>query len=93
MVDFVQWGTASDVGRSDVAFAKGIWSRSSPTVYDFVATAGTGLAAAYTGANTGGGLLTLSADFANSVPTPGFDNTTVPVEETTWGRIKNIYNE
>ena len=74
MVDFVQWGTSVDVGRSDVAFAKGIWDQPGLNVYDFVATAGAGESVAYSGANSGGGLLTLSSDFTNGPPTPGAEN-------------------
>lgn len=93
MIDFVQWGTSADVGRPDVAGAKGVWSETSPGVYDFVATASAELAAAYDGENSGGGLLTLSADFANVAPTQGGENTTVPVELTSWGRIKALFDE
>lgn len=75
MVDFVQWGTADDVGRSDVAAAKGIWTETATDQYDFVATAGAGQSLAYGGSNGGGGLLTLSSDFSNGTPTRGAENT------------------
>jgi hypothetical protein len=69
MVDFVQWGTSADVGRSDVAVAKGIWSETSPGVYDFAPTAGAGQSMQFDGTNGGGGLLTLSTDFSSGTPT------------------------
>ncbi len=75
MVDFVQWGTADDVGRSDVAAAKGIWTETTSNQYDFVDTAGTDQSMAYDGSNGGGGLLTLSSDFSNGTPTRGAENT------------------
>lgn len=75
MVDFVQWGTSTDVGRPDVAADKGIWTEVSMDVYDFAPTAGAGEALAYCGTNSGGGLLTLSDDLANSAPTRGAENT------------------
>ena len=71
MVDFVQWGTDQDVGRSDVARDKGIWRELSPGVYDFVPTAGSGQSAAWKGTNSGGGLLTFSSDWENRTPSPG----------------------
>lgn len=41
MIDFVQWGTPDDVGRPDVAVAKGIWAKTSenPSQYDFIQSA------------------------------------------------------
>ena len=92
MVDFVQWGTPNEVGRSGVAAAKGIWTESSPGVYDFVPTAAAGESAAWDGANSGGGLLTLGTDFANGVPTRGQDNV-IQVEPTTWAGVKDRYRD
>ena len=74
MVDFVQWGTDQDVGRSDVARDKGIWRELTPGVYDFVPTAGSGQSAAWKGTNSGGGLLTFSEDWGNGTPTQGGSN-------------------
>jgi hypothetical protein len=92
MIDFVQWGTSADVGRTDVAFGKGIWTRVSLGVFDFVATAGAGESVAYNGTNSGGGLLTLSSDFTNGPPTRGQENgAPSPVEEATWGRVKSAF--
>ena len=91
MVDFVQYGTSADVGRSDVAWAANIWTRSSPTVYDFVATAGVGQSVAYGGVNSGAGGETLSGDWFNDIPTRGQENLPVPVSVTTWGQIKSFY--
>jgi hypothetical protein len=68
MVDFVQWGTDQDVGRSDVAAAKGIWRELNPGSYDFVPTAASGQSAAWKGTNSGGGLLTFSSDWGNGTP-------------------------
>lgn len=70
MVDFVQYGTPSDVGRSDVAVAKGIWSGSAPNNYDFVPSAPVGQSLIFGGTNGGGGELTLSSDFMNSEVLP-----------------------
>jgi len=74
MVDFVQWGTGQDVGRSDVAEAKGVWRQLSPGQYDFVAVAGSGQSMAWLGTNSGGGLLTFSEDWTNQAPTQGVAN-------------------
>ena len=79
MVDFVQWGTGQDVGRADVAEAKGIWRQLSPGQYDFVATASAGQSTAWLGTNSGGGLLTFSSDWTNQASTQGSDNASVPV--------------
>lgn len=80
MVDFVQWGTSADVGRSDVAFAASMWTRSDASTYDFVPTAADGEAVIYDGTNGGGGLLTLSSDFSNGTP--------LPVELTTFEAVQ-----
>lgn len=73
MVDFIQWGTASDVGRSDVAAAKGIWQEVSTGVYDFIATAGANESVNFCGLNGGGGLLTLATDLVNTSASQGSD--------------------
>ncbi len=73
MVDFLQWGTAGNRGRSDVAVAAGLWRELAPGVYDFVETAAAGESAAYCGANGGGGFLTYSTDYTNGDPTLGID--------------------
>ena len=86
MVDFVQWGTDQDVGRSDVAVAKGVWRELAPGQYDFVPTAGSGQSAAWQGTNSGGGLLTFSNDWENGIPTQGGPNdgpTPTPTPTTT----------
>lgn len=74
MVDFVQWGTAADVGRSDVAAAKGIWTEISAGIYDFVPIAPAGMTLAYGGIDSGGGLLSLSTDFTNGPHSEGVAN-------------------
>ncbi len=74
MVDFVQWGADQDVGRSDVAAAKGVWRELAPGQYDFVPTASSGQSAAWKGTNSGGGLLTHSQDWGNGTPTQGGSN-------------------
>jgi len=91
MVDFVQWGSSSLIGRSEVASLKGIWSENPQGVYDFVATAADGESVAFSGTNTGGGFLTLSGDLSNGPPTPGSENSPAPVEPSTWGLIKEIF--
>jgi hypothetical protein len=78
MVDFVQWGTGQDVGRSDVAEAKVVWRQLSPGQFDFVSTATGGQSTAWLGSNSGGGLLTFSSDWKNQAPTPGSANMTLP---------------
>ena len=78
MVDFVQWGTGQDVGRSDVAEAKSVWRQLSPGQFDFVSTAAGGQSVAWLGSNSGGGLLTFSSDWKNQVATPGSTNVTLP---------------
>ena len=70
MVDFVQWGTSDDIGRSDVAARKGIWPETSPGVFDFVPTAGAGQSVALRSNNDG----TAAADFGNRTPTEGGNN-------------------
>jgi hypothetical protein len=91
MVDFLQWGTAGDPGRSDVAFLKGIWTQTAPGVYDFVPAAAAGQSAAWDGSNGGGGLVTLSADFVNGPPTRGQNNGLAPVTAASWGLTKARY--
>ena len=87
MVDFIQWGTAAAVGRSTVARDKGIWREIAPSVFDFIPTANAGESTQFDGSNEGGGLLTFASDFTNAPETRG----TIAVEETTWGRVKAIY--
>ncbi len=79
MVDFLQWGTALNVGRADVAADKGVWTEfpGPPPTYDFIATAGAGESTAWCGGNGGGGLLTLSSDFASGPPSLGGPNDAV----------------
>lgn len=80
MVDFVQWGTAEDVGRPDVAVAKGIWAQTSndPVLYDYVQRAASGEAIALKSSNRG----SASADFANQAPTQGTSNVEAPPSGT-----------
>jgi hypothetical protein len=73
MVDFIQWGTATDVGRSDVAAAKGIWRELSTGVYDFIATASANESVSFCGLNGGGGLLTFATDLVNTATSQGSD--------------------
>jgi hypothetical protein len=74
MVDFIQWGTSADVGRSDVAVLKGIWLELSPTIFDFIATATNSNTVNWCGTETGGGFLTTSTDFVNTAATQGIAN-------------------
>lgn len=74
MVDFVQWGTDSDVGRSDVARDKGIWLELQPNEYDFIPTAASGETLSWCQTESGGGFLTTSFDFSNTTPTQGLPN-------------------
>ena len=76
MVDFVQWGTAEDVGRPDVAVAKGIWAQTSddPIRYDYVPRASSGESLSLRSSNRG----SASADFANQAPTQGKSNVDLP---------------
>ncbi len=77
MVDFLQYNTADDVGRSDVAADKGIWTETAvgpPPQYDFTEPAAMGESLAYCGAEGGGGLLTLGRDFQSMPPTQGTAN-------------------
>ena len=75
MVDFVQWGTAVDVGRSDVARDKNIWLELSTDVYDFFPTATNNQTLSWCGTESGGGFLTTSLDFGNADATQGAANT------------------
>jgi len=68
MEDFVQWGTSVDVGRVDVAVAKGIWGEGATGVYDFVATAGAGETVQYGGSGNG------VANWSNATNTIGAVN-------------------
>lgn len=79
MVDFLQFGTSADVGRSDVAVTKGIWTETSPAVYDFVATASGSETIQFDGSNGGGSLLSLSSDFGNFAATRSAENSNIPV--------------
>ena len=84
MVDFVQWGTDEDVGRPDVATAKGIWAQTSsdPARYDYVQRAPDGQSLALISSNRG----SASVDFANRAPTQGTSNSSGPSSST-----KSIY--
>ena len=75
MVDYLQWGTATNTGRANVAMAKGIWRETAPSQFDFVPSAGSGQSTAYSGTNSGSGLLTFGTDFTNGPPTRGQENT------------------
>ncbi len=81
MVDFIQYGTSADVGRSDVA-APLFWTETSPGVYDFIATAAAGQSVSFDGVNAGGvgSGVTLSSDLANGTQTRSAENFNVPVE-------------
>ncbi len=73
MADYLQWGTAGNPGRADVAAAAGLWRELAPGVYDFVEGAAAGESAAYCGSNGGGGILTYGIDFTNGEPSLGLD--------------------
>jgi len=75
MVDFVQWGTAVDVGRSDVARDKGIWLELEQDVYDFLPTATNAQTLSWCGHESDGGFLTTSMNLSNDDPTQGAANT------------------
>ncbi|MEM7125299.1 MAG: lamin tail domain-containing protein [Chloroflexota bacterium] len=73
MLDFVQWGTAENVGRAEVAVSKGIWSKNTDGEYDFVPTAMAGESLALGVMNSGN----RSSDFITGAPTQGMDNPTL----------------
>lgn len=70
LVDFVQWGSADNLGRTDLAATKGIWAETSAGQYDFVPTAAAGESLALVSSNKG----TASVDFRNGLPTQGREN-------------------
>ena len=74
MADFVQYGTTDDVGRVDVAVAKGIWMELSPGVYDTAPSAGPKETLAWCGSNSPGGLMSSSLDFQNGASTQHLPN-------------------
>lgn len=74
MVDFVQWGTDVDVGRSDVGRDKDIWLELSTDSYDFVPTATNDETLTWCGGESGGGFLTTSLDLDNATATQGAAN-------------------
>ncbi|MBL4661228.1 MAG: lamin tail domain-containing protein [Alcanivoracaceae bacterium] len=80
MVDFVQWGTSTDVGRSDVARDKGIWLELQPNIYDFVVTSASNETLSWCGTESGGGFLTTSIDFVNTLPSQGVANNNLTCE-------------
>ncbi len=77
MVDFVQWGTDVDVGRSDVGRDKDIWLELSTDSYDFVPTATNNQTLSWCGGESGGGFLTTSLDLANATATQGAANSLI----------------
>ena len=68
MHDFIQYGTSTNVGRANVAAAKGIWTEVSSNVYDFIGSSSSGQSVQFDGSNGGGGELSLSSDFSNAAP-------------------------
>ncbi len=83
MVDFLQWVVATRVGRSNEAIQRNFWSGDVPAGFvDFIDGAAAGQSTAFCGVNSGGGLLTLSSDFANSAPSMGIDNDGNCLEES-----------
>lgn len=74
MVDFVQWGSGGSIGRANVAVAKGIWRQIAAGQFDFVAGATGNQSIAWTGLNSGGGLLTHSQDWSAGTPSQGLEN-------------------
>ena len=74
MVDFVQWGSGASIGRVSVAVAKGIWRQLAPGQFDFVAGATGSQSIAWSGVNSGGGLLTHSQDWSAGTPSQGQNN-------------------
>ena len=74
MVDFFQYGTSANVGRSDVAVTKDIWLETSLGVYDFVPTIANNDTVNWCGTESGGGFLTTSLDFINTTATQGMPN-------------------
>ncbi len=77
MVDFVQWGTDVDVGRSDVARDKNIWLELQKDVYDFEPVATNDETLTWCGTESGGGFLTTSMDTGNAAATQGSANTLI----------------
>ncbi len=75
MVDFLQWITPSQIGRSNEAIIRNFWSGNINGPVDFVERAEPDESVAFCGINSGGGLLTLSSDFVNSQPSMGMPNT------------------
>ena len=80
MRDFVQWG-GSGIGRENVAAAAGLW-----TAGDFVLAAKGSQSMAYNGGDPNA-----SGGYENGPPTRSEENITVPVSESTWGRVKSLY--
>lgn len=78
MVDYLQWGTPSGIGRSTVAARKGIWPETSPGVFDFIPTAPAGQSVALISSNGG----TAASDFANGEQSPGQPNSPVGSSST-----------
>ncbi len=74
MVDFVQWGTEVDVGRSDVAVDKVIWLELEPDVFDFIPTATNNQTLSWCGNESDGMYLTTSLDLGNTNATQGAAN-------------------
>lgn len=74
MVDFVQWGTDVDVGRSDVAVTKGIWLELEEDVYDFEPTATNNDTLNWCGNESDIGYLTTSMNLNNGSATQGSAN-------------------
>ncbi len=81
MVDFVQWGSGSGIGRSQVAATAGLWSQMGPGSFDFVPLAPAGQSLNLRLNGSGG--LTLAEEFLNQPPTLGTPNTGAVATETT----------
>ncbi|MBL4772367.1 MAG: lamin tail domain-containing protein [Alcanivoracaceae bacterium] len=80
MVDFVQWGSSMDIGRSDVARDKGIWLELQMGIYDFVPTSASNETLSWCGTESDGGFLTTSIDFINSQASQGMANSNLICE-------------
>ncbi len=74
MVDFVQWGTDLDVGRSDGARDKDIWLQNENLFYDFEPTATNNETLNWCGHESDVGYLTTSLNLNNEAATQGAAN-------------------
>jgi hypothetical protein len=82
ILDYVQWGVGNQAGRAGVAETAGIWLNN-----DFLAAVAEGVSLALF---PDGDDRNDSSNWSGLAPSFGGGNA-VPVEATTWGRIKELY--